>query len=247
MRLPHALDRRPWAPPLLAALGVTLVVTALSWLLPARFASTGVGFAFLLATYALVLRHDDEVVRRHGLSLGGLFERDAKLDAGRLARSLALACGVALLVAVVIFPPFVVGYPVYWGKIVGRALVYQGHPVALPPRFLEEVLGQVFVIALPEEAFFRGYLQTKLEAAWPRGLRVLGATVGPALLVTSVVFALGHVATQPQLPRLAVFFPSLLFGVLRGATGGVGAAVAFHAMCNLLTGLLALNFGLAKG
>ncbi|MCC6644436.1 MAG: CPBP family intramembrane metalloprotease [Polyangiaceae bacterium] len=226
---------------------MTLAVTALSWLLPARFASTGVGFAFLFATYALVLRRDDAVVRRHGLSLGGLFERDARLDPLRLLRSLALACGVALLVAAVIFPPFVVGYPIYWGKIVGRALHYQGHPIALPPRFGEEVLGQVFVIALPEEAFFRGYLQTRLEGAWPSGARVLGATVGPALVVTSLVFALGHVATQPQLPRLAVFFPSLLFGVLRGATGGVGASVAFHAMCNLLTGLLAVNFGLSKG
>ncbi len=226
---------------------MTLVVTALSWSLPARFASTGVGFAFLFATYLLVLRHDDGIVRAHGLSLGGLFERDTRLDPLRLGRSFALACGVALLVALVIFPPFVVGYPHYWSKIVGRALHYQGHPIALPPRFAEEVLGQVFVIALPEESFFRGYLQTRLEAAWPGGVRVLGATLGPALVVTSLVFALGHVATQPQLPRLAVFFPSLLFGALRGATRGIGASIAFHAMCNLLTGLLAVNFGLSKG
>lgn len=247
MRLPHAIERRPWALPLLVALVVTLVVTALSWFLPARFASTGVGFAFLGATYVMVLRHDDATVRRHGLALGGLFERDVRLDPARLLKSLAVAFGIALALSLLIFPPFVVGYPLYWGKVVGRTLVYSGHPVNLPPRFFEEVLGQIFVIALPEESFFRGFLQTRLEAAWPRGWKVLGATIGPALIVTSLVFALGHVATQPQLPRLAVFFPSLLFGVLRGATGGVGTAVAFHAMCNLLTGLLAINFGLSRG
>lgn len=247
MPLPIAFERRPWALPLVVALAVTIVVTALSWFLPARFASTGVGFAFLGATYLMVLRHDDAVVRRHGLSLGGLFERDVRLDPVRLARSLAIAVGIALALSVLIFPPFVVGYPLYWGKIVGRALVYQGQPLNLPPRFFEEVLGQIFVIALPEEAFFRGFLQTRLERAWPRGLRLFGATIGPALVVTSLIFALGHVATQPQLPRLAVFFPSLLFGALRGATGGIGASVAFHAMCNLMTGLLAINFGLTKG
>ena len=44
-----------------------------------------------------------------------------------------------------------------------------------------------------------------------------------AILVTSVIFALGHVATLPYAARLAVFFPSLLFGLLRARTGGIGA------------------------
>ena len=105
-------------------------------------------------------------------------------------------------------------------------------------------VGQLLVIALPEEAFFRGYLQTALDRAWGRQIEVLGAKVGPALLVSSAIFAVGHFATIPNPARFAVFVPSLLFGWLRARTGGVGAGIAFHAMCNLLSEGLARGSGL---
>jgi membrane protease YdiL (CAAX protease family) len=106
------------------------------------------------------------------------------------------------------------------------------------------VLGQFLVIALPEEAFYRGYLQTRLDEAWPPRLRVLGTYVGPGLVVTSVVFALGHVATELHPDRLAVFFPSLLFGWMRARRRGIGAPAAFHALCNLFASYLARSYGL---
>jgi hypothetical protein len=68
--------------------------------------------------------------------------------------------------------------------------------------------------------------------------------VSPAILVTSAVFALGHVATIHDPGRLAVFFPSLVFGWLRARTGGVGAAIAFHALCNLFSESLMRGYGL---
>jgi uncharacterized protein len=56
------------------------------------------------------------------------------------------------------------------------------------------------------------------------------------------------VATTGQPARLSVFFPSLVFGWLRAPkkgtpkkgmqTGGIGAAVAFHAACNIFSALL---------
>jgi hypothetical protein len=107
---------------------------------------------------------------------------------------------------------------------------------------INEVFGQLVIIALPEEAFYRGYLQSRLDEALPGRIRILGATVGPALIVTSVIFALGHFATIREPARLAVFFPSLVFGWLRARTKGIGASVAFHASCNIFSELLGKGY-----
>ena len=92
---------------------------------------------------------------------------------------------------------------------------------------------QVILIALPEEVFYRGWLQPRLRRVWPGGLKVLGVSVGPAIFVTSVLFALGHVVTIPAAFRLAVFFPSLLFGWLRDRTDHLAGPVAMHVLSNL--------------
>jgi len=92
---------------------------------------------------------------------------------------------------------------------------------------------QVILIALPEEVFYRGWLQPRLRRVWPGGLRVLGVSVGPAILITSVLFALGHVVTIPAAFRLAVFFPSLLFCWLRDRTDHIAGPVVLHVLSNL--------------
>ena len=99
------------------------------------------------------------------------------------------------------------------------------------------------LIALPEEAFYRGYLQSTLDVAFPPRLRVFGAQVGPAIVVVSAIFAVGHFATQNP-GRLAVFFPSLVFGWMREKTGGVGASIAFHAGCNVFSETLMRGYGI---
>ena len=102
------------------------------------------------------------------------------------------------------------------------------------------------MIALPEEAFYRGYLQTALDDAWPPRWTLFGARIGVAIPLSCAVFALGHLATDPSPARLAVFFPALVFAFLRARTGGIGAGVLFHAACNLFVVLLQRNFGLAR-
>lgn len=103
---------------------------------------------------------------------------------------------------------------------------------------LNLVLVQLLLVALPEEVFYRGYLQTTLDGLVGRDRRVLGVPVNlTSLLITSAIFAVGHYLTIPHPARLAVFFPSLLFGWLRRASGGVGAPVLYHACCNLLVEL----------
>jgi hypothetical protein len=233
-------EPRSLARPLLAALSVTALVTALSWLMPSKHAATAVGLGFLASTYWLVMRDDEDEVAHHGLSLGGLFERTA-ISPRRLVTDGVTALAWALGFAAVVFPLFVKGYALYWHP-------KQAYHFVLPPRLWDDLAGQVLVIALPEEAFFRGYLQTALDDATPARLkfRFLGAVIGPSLLATSAIFAFGHLLTEPRAARLAVFFPSLLFGWLRARTGGIGAGLAFHAFCNVLVGFLAHGFGLIK-
>jgi uncharacterized protein len=111
----------------------------------------------------------------------------------------------------------------------------------LPPRFLEWTVDQLFVVALPEEFFYRGYLQTRLRDAWPRGQSLLGARLGPAFWVTALLFALGHLAIF-QVWRLSVFFPALLFGWMRERSGSIIGAVLFHATSNLYVRFLEVSF-----
>jgi membrane protease YdiL (CAAX protease family) len=109
----------------------------------------------------------------------------------------------------------------------------------LPDRFWLLALDQLLVVALPEEFFYRAYLQTTLTRAWGEGRgRLFGAAVGPAFFATQALFALGHLAELHPW-RLAVFFPSLLFGWLRLRTGSIVAPILVHALSNLL--LMALE------
>jgi membrane protease YdiL (CAAX protease family) len=231
------LGRKGPAGPLLVSLLATIVATALSYALPDSQAATGVGLVFLVFTYVLVLRDaDTNTVAESGLSLGGLFEPEP-LSPARLARSALGAFAWALAFALVLFPPFWLGF-VLW-----HAPVAHFSPASLLA-LGRDVLGQVFGVAFPEEVFFRGYLQSALDRSWPPRFKLFGARLGPALLVSSAIFAVGHLLTDPHPARLAVFFPSLVFGILRARTGGVGASIAFHAMCNLFASFLGRSYGL---
>jgi membrane protease YdiL (CAAX protease family) len=225
--------------PLLVALATTFVAAALSYLLPEAHAATGVGLWFLAVVYALILhRGDAETIRSYGLSLGGLFEPEA-LSPEKLARSALGALGWGLGLALLIFPAFWLGYW-FWYR------PSTAFTPASAPSLWNEVLGQLLGVAFPEEVFYRGYLQSALDRAWPPERRVLGAHLGLGLVVSSALFAAGHFLTEPVPGRLAVFFPSLVFGFLRARRGGVGAAIVFHALCNLFASYLGRSYGLFR-
>jgi uncharacterized protein len=218
-----------------AAAIVTGVVTAASALLPDRYVATAVGFVFLGATWALVWRGDDARVERSGLALGGLV-LPGPIDRSRLTRSAGGAVLWALAFALITFVPFFFGWRTFWQAKGTFGLHVNAWDT------LNEVFGQLVIIALPEEAFYRGYLQSRLDDALPGRVKIFGASVGPALIVSSVIFALGHFATIREPARLAVFFPSLVFGWLRARTGGIGAGVVFHASCNVFSELLGKGY-----
>ena len=144
--------------------------------------------------------------------------------------------GFALRVALVVFPPFVPLFCLYQG--VAHAFTF--HPPRAP---IDYVLTQLLAIALPEEALFRGYFQTRLSELFPRRIVLLGASLSPvAWLCQAALFALLHFLVGFAPARLAVFFPGLLFGWMRARRGGIGAAVWFHAMCNLLAEMLTRGY-----
>lgn len=181
-------------------------------------------------------------------------------DAGLRTDPVRLNLTVLLVALAVTFPLFVVGFFWFYGTVCNAAggvlaplyrafaplcdrwLGWSEGQLALPHSFLLLALNQLIVIAVPEELFFRGYLLTRLEERWPSRRRLLGAPVGVALVVSSVLFALGHVLVVPNAQRLAVFFPGLVFGWMRARTGSIAAGAAFHALCNLFADLLHTSF-----
>lgn len=161
-----------------------------------------------------------------------------------IGRGLALGLGVPLLV----FPLFAAGYAGFYEV----ACASEGLRVLAPPgtcvhwnagraglaaldvgALAELAAVQLVVVALPEELFFRGFLLELLERAWPPRRRFLGGGVGLALVVSALMFASIHVPREGDLRTLATFFPGLLFGWMRSATGSILAPVLAHASSNV--------------
>lgn len=231
VRPPAPLSEALWA-----SADVTLAVVAIALAAPRSWHTMLVGLAFLGATWALVWRLDDARVRRAGLALGGLVI-PGPLDARRVLREATTALGWAAALSAFVAVPYFVGWRLWWGPRFAFWLSVR------PAEAADEVFGQLLVIALPEEAFYRGYLQSRLDEVWAPRWRVLGAPLGPGLLVSAGIFALGHLVTVPLPTRLAVFFPALIFGWLRARTGGIGASVLFHAFCNVYSQILGRGYG----
>lgn len=132
--------------------------------------------------------------------------------AGDPLRSLSTLLPLALAGAVVYFLWLRLPLPPGWKP---------GVPLP-PPSPLSFLLHQALV-ALGEEAFFRGYLHD----AFARH----GRNPTPW---TSLLFAATHVAILPSPWRALTFFPALLFGWSRERTGTVLVPAALHLAFNLL-------------
>jgi hypothetical protein len=178
-------------------------------------------------------------------------------EAGLRLHPLALNLKVLGVACLLTFPAFVVGFFVFYGHACGPAGAWlapffgrlchhwhglRGGGLHLPDRFAISALNQLVVVAIPEEIFFRGYLLVRLERVWRPTRRLFGAPVGKALVVSSALFALGHLAVIPNPQRLAVFFPALVFGWMRGRTGSIAAGATFHALCNVVADVLHTSY-----
>ncbi|MDX1387372.1 MAG: type II CAAX endopeptidase family protein [bacterium] len=145
-------------------------------------------------------------------------------------KSLLISIGWFLAVSLVIFPLIEIGNRFYQDIIFHRHYVggnYQG--------MLQFAFFQLVVVAIPEEIFYRGFMQPQFNRLWGRPWRFLGAPFGKGLIFTSFLFALSHSLIQLQWWHFSIFFPGLVFGWLRERTGAVTASALFHATSNLFS------------
>ncbi len=165
---------------------------------------------------------------------------------GFTAQPLGLGLTVAAIAIVVVLPLFTLGFLVagrtacaHWPALVPGSCWRAAHPLwRLPGDFLLLCAAQLVVVALPEELFFRGYVQGRLEEALPPRTTLWGAPVGWAWIGSSALFAVGHylVTFEPQM--LTRFFPGLVFGWMYARTRSILAGTIFHAACNLIMAVL---------
>ncbi|MBI4161521.1 MAG: CPBP family intramembrane metalloprotease [Acidobacteria bacterium] len=101
-----------------------------------------------------------------------------------------------------------------------------------PGRIPGEVLGVTFLVALPEELFFRGILQNLLVRIRPTPG---GRTAG--LVGASVLFGLSHLNNHPRFDWRYVVIATLaglVYGWVYRATGKVTASAVPHALVDIV-------------
>ena len=98
----------------------------------------------------------------------------------------------------------------------------------------------VFLLGLGEELLFRGYIQSRLNAAWGRPFKFFGVNWGWGIIITSVLFGVMHVINLGTLINDAwqlewwwgfwTFFAGLVNGFVREKTGCIAAATILHGL-----------------
>lgn len=154
-----------------------------------------------------------------------------------------------LLAMLLVLPAYALGFQMY-----RRGLLTLNMPwlVAAPflwtdwllqtPRagtwLLTTLFWELGFVALPEEFFYRGYVQGRLNLLFTGRWQCLWTPVGVALPASSALFALHHFVMLPAPQALLVFFPALLFGWLRENSGSLLSPSLFHAGCNVFAILM---------
>ncbi len=142
-----------------------------------------------------------------------------------------------LATALLIFPPLELLNRIFQHYAFGNHYVggnYQG--------LANFAFFQIMVVAIPEEIFYRGYLQTQFNRIWGRPWKFFGAPLGRGFFFTCLLFAFSHSLIQLQWWHFSIFFPSLVFGWLREKTGAVTASALFHALSNTYSYWVMLNY-----
>jgi membrane protease YdiL (CAAX protease family) len=237
--------------PLVTFFVVTGLCSALYWIgraVPVVGANLHAAIAFLfLAAPALAARMSR---RPFDYEAAGL-----RLDP--IGRGLRVLGAVAALTWPLFFAGFLLYYGVVCGAIARPAFAsfvdwmtpqcvhwhgWSGARLTWPPDVALTALDQLLVVAVPEELFFRGYLQGRLEERFPPRRTLFGAAVGPASIISSALFAVGHVLVDLNPMRLAVFVPGLVFSWMRSRTGAIAAGALYHALCNVYSDVVHRSF-----
>lgn len=116
-----------------------------------------------------------------------------------------------------------------------------------PVRFWTDVVAyHLFFVAFPEEFFYRGYMQGRLGRVFERPWRLFGVSLGPAWVLTTLLFTVGHSIVTLRWWHFAIVVPSLLFGWMKEKTGSVLAGALCHAFSNILMVVLETRYGVIR-
>jgi len=96
---------------------------------------------------------------------------------------------------------------------------------------------QTLAVALPEELFFRGYLQERWaewrRARGGRAMSVLGAEVGGEVPAAALAFVIAHLPVHGA-AGLLVLAPGLVFGWARARARSIWPGTLLHGVANAL-------------
>ncbi|MCL4557241.1 MAG: CPBP family glutamic-type intramembrane protease [Deltaproteobacteria bacterium] len=148
-----------------------------------------------------------------------------------MARSVARA----LLLAAIVFPLYAAGFFVYMRHFYSLGVTFPLAPFAGAGHVLGFALNGLLMVAIPEEVFYRGYMQAEMGRCDGRKIRVFGIKLGVSVLITNALFAAGHLIVIPDVRRLAVFFPGLAFSWLREKDDNIAGPIVFHWLSNMLS------------
>ncbi|MBS0626102.1 MAG: CPBP family intramembrane metalloprotease [Verrucomicrobia bacterium] len=92
-------------------------------------------------------------------------------------------------------------------------------------------LVNLVLVTIPEEAFYRGFIQRDLCSFLPNSKGGKAA----ALIITSLIFTMGHLYWSPTWAILGfVFLASLLYGWIYMATGKIESSILCHFLLNFI-------------
>lgn len=115
--------------------------------------------------------------------------------------------------------------------ILSLYIIIVDKPVQLGRVSYSLIVLQLFLVAVPEEVFFRGYLQEKIG----NDLR--------GVLAVSLLFAIGHFVTgcagsalggASCAKTLLTFFPSIVMGYMYATSGTLWGNIIFHFLSNIV-------------
>jgi hypothetical protein len=156
-------------------------------------------------------------------------------------RQFLKSIGWFLLTAILVFPLVEVGNRYF------QEWFFHQHYVGGNLRGISKVAWfHLFLIAIPEEFFYRGYLQFQLNRVWGKPVRFLGTWVGKGYLIAAFLFAFSHSMIVLRWWHFSIFFPALLFGWLKEKTNSITASALFHAACNVYSYWIVLNYHLIR-
>jgi membrane protease YdiL (CAAX protease family) len=143
----------------------------------------------------------------------------------------------AIAVAALTFVPFALGMIALQKYAFQKAYVF-----TVPPEMAVIVLQNLFLVALPEELFYRGFLQTRLERYAPSETSLLHVPLGKSIVLVAAIFAFGHFAGEYNPARLGPFFPSFLFSMLTKKSNSIFGAILYHGCSNAFSRFLLAGF-----